>query len=448
MPDKKREGFASRLGFILVSAGCAVGIGNVWKFPYVAGSNGGAFFVLVYLFFLALIGVPVLSMELSVGRAGKSTSIVAIKNLEHKGTKWHITGWAGLLGCYLLMFYYTTVSGWMLTYFWKYISGSLYGVSEEQVPDVFNSLLADPLTMTIFMVIIVIAGFVVIAFGVQKGLERVNKVMMAGLFLIIIGLTVNSLLLKDAGKGIEFYLVPNRNIIKDIGIVKIVSNAMSQAFFTLSIGIGAMEVFGSYMSSETSIAGDAVRICVLDTFVAIMAGLIIFPACSSFGVDTAEGPSLIFVTLPCIFSDMKGGMIWGALFFLFMTFASFSTIIAVFENLVTNITDVFGFSRRRSIIINLVIVLVFSMPCVLGFNLLSTDVLGFEDYIVSKILLPLGSLAYVLFCSFKKGWGFDSYLKECNTGEGAKIKHSYATFYRYVLPLMILFIFVMGLLPS
>ncbi|HBZ02650.1 MAG TPA: sodium-dependent transporter, partial [Lachnospiraceae bacterium] len=399
MEQEKREGFGSRLGFILVSAGCAIGIGNVWKFPYITGQNGGAIFVLFYLLFLVLMGIPVLTMELSIGRASKKTIVAGYKELEKPGSKWHIHGWFCIAGCYLLMMYYTSVSGWMLAYFWKFLTGEFTGVKADDVGGVFGAMLDNPLEMGIFMAIVVVAGFLVLSFGVQNGLERVNKIMMMGLLTLILVLVINSFTLKNAGEGIRFYLLPNVENVKHIGIFKVITAAMNQAFFTLSLGIASMEVFGSYMSDKNTIAGEAVRICGLDTFVALASGLIIFPACFSFGIEPSEGPSLIFVTLPCVFINMPGGRIWGTLFFLFMTFASFSTVTAVFENLVGPAMDNFKWSRTKSVLINGIFMLIASIPCVLGYNIWKNvhligdrDILDSEDFIVSNLLLPIGAL--------------------------------------------------------
>ena len=330
MEQEKREGFGSRLGFLMVSAGCAIGIGNVWKFPYVAGQNGGAIFVLFYLLFLVLMGIPVLAMELSIGRASGKTIVAGYKALERKGGKWHLHGWLCLAGCFLLMMYYTTVSGWMFAYFLKYLFGDFREVPATQVALVFNNLLENPAEMGIYTALIIGVGFAVISLGVKKGLERVNKIMMLGLLGLILVLAVNSLTLENSGEGLRFFLRPNMETVREVGIFRVVTAAMNQAFFTLSIGIAAMEIFGSYMSKKYTIAGESVKICALDTFVALIAGLIIFPACFSFGIEPTEGPSLIFVTLPRVFAEMPGGRIWGMLFFLFMTFASFSTVTAVF----------------------------------------------------------------------------------------------------------------------
>ncbi len=410
-----REGFQSRLGFLLVSAGCAVGIGNVWKFPYVTGQNGGGVFVLFYLLFLVIMGVPVLTMELAVGRASRKSAVLGYKALEPKKSKWHIHGWFCVAGCCLLMMYYTTVSGWMLGYFFKFAAGSFDGLEGEAVDGVFGAMLASPGEMGAWMAITVLVGFFVCSFGLQKGLERITKVMMLGLLALIAVLAIHSLTLEGGLEGVKFYLLPNLQRAAEAGIGNVITAAMNQAFFTLSLGIAAMEVFGSYMTREHSLASEAVRICSLDTFVALMAGLIIFPACFSFGVQPDSGPSLIFITLPKVFLDMSGGRLWGTLFFLFMTFASFSTVIAVFENLQANCIDNFGWTRKKAAVLNCVFILVASLPCVLGYNLWSDlhflggrDVLDFEDFLVSNLLLPLGSLVYLLFCVSKWGWGYDN----------------------------------------
>ena len=453
MEQEKREGFGSRLGFILVSAGCAIGIGNVWKFPYITGQNGGAIFVLFYLLFLVLMGIPVLTMELSIGRASKKTIVAGYKELEKPGSKWHIHGWFCIAGCYLLMMYYTSVSGWMLAYFWKFLTGEFTGVKADDVGGVFGAMLDNPLEMGIFMAIVVVAGFLVLSFGVQNGLERVNKIMMMGLLTLILVLVINSFTLKNAGEGIRFYLLPNVENVKHIGIFKVITAAMNQAFFTLSLGIASMEVFGSYMSDKNTIAGEAVRICGLDTFVALASGLIIFPACFSFGIEPSEGPSLIFVTLPCVFINMPGGRIWGTLFFLFMTFASFSTVTAVFENLVGPAMDNFKWSRTKSVLINGIFMLIASIPCVLGYNIWKNvhligdrDILDSEDFVVSNLLLPIGALVFLIFCVTKYGWGADKYLQEVNKGEGMKMSSRLIGYFKYVLPVLIIVILISGLI--
>ncbi|MBQ8815708.1 MAG: sodium-dependent transporter [Lachnospiraceae bacterium] len=450
----KRESFQSRLGFILVSAGCAIGIGNVWKFPYVAGQNGGGVFVLFYLLFLLCMGVPVLTMELAVGRASRKSAVLGYKELEKLGSKWHIHGWFCIIGCYLLMMYYTTVSGWMLGYFAKFVGGSFKsGMDTASVGAAFSDMLADPWEMGIFMVITVIAGFAVCSFGLQKGLEKISKYMMGALLVLIIVLAINSITLPNSSEGLAFYLLPDFARAAEVGIGNVIVAAMNQSFFTLSLGIAAMEIFGTYMSKEHTLGGEAVRICCLDTFVAVMSGLIIFPACYSFGIQPDQGPSLIFVTLPNVFVNMTGGRVWGSLFFLFMTFASFTTVIAVFENLLATCMDNFGWDRKKSVIINCIFILLASLPCVLGYNVWKDlhivggrDVLDSEDFIVSNLLLPIGSLVYLLFCVTKWGWGFDNYLAEVNTGKGLKIARWLKWPFMIVLPVLILVILISGLI--
>ena len=449
----KRESFQSRLGFILVSAGCAIGIGNVWKFPYVTGANGGGVFVLFYLLSLALMGVPILSMELAVGRASRKSAVPGYKALEKPGSKWHIHGWFCVLGCCLLMMFYTTVSGWMLSYFFKFAAGTFSGMETAAVDGVFGSLLANPLEMGVWMVITVLAGFLVCSLGLQKGLERITKWMMCALLVLILVLAGHSLLLPGAAEGVKFYLLPDFQRAARMGIGNVATAAMNQAFFTLSLGIAAMEIFGSYMSREHTLTGEAVRICALDTFVALMAGLIIFPACFSYGVEPGQGPGLIFVTLPKVFIDMAGGRLWGSLFFLFMSFASFTTVIAVFENLISMAMDNFGWTRKKAVLINCAFILVASIPCVLGYNLWSDvhiigarDILDSEDFLVSNLLLPIGSLVYLLFCVSKWGWGFDQYLAEANTGSGLKMSARLKPYFQFILPVLILFILIQGLI--
>jgi len=448
-----RESFQSRLGFLLVSAGCAIGIGNVWRFPYVTGANGGGVFVLLYILFLVIMGVPVLTMELAVGRASRKSAVPGYKALEKPGSKWHIHGWFCVAGCCLLMMFYTTVSGWMLSYFFKFAAGSFSGMETAAVDGVFGSMLGNPLEMGAWMVVTVVVGFLVCSFGLQKGLERITKWMMGALLLLILVLAVHSLLLPGAAEGVKFYLLPDFQRAAQMGLGNVATAAMNQAFFTLSLGIAAMEIFGSYMSKDHTLTGEAVRICGLDTFVALMAGLIIFPACFSYGVEPGQGPGLIFVTLPKVFIDMAGGRLWGSLFFLFMSFASFTTVIAVFENLISMAMDNFGWSRKKSVIINCIFILIASLPCVLGYNLWSDvhiigarDVLDSEDFLVSNLLLPIGSLVYLLFCVTKWGWGFDKYIAEANTGSGLKMSPKLKPYFQFVLPVLILFILIQGLI--
>lgn len=444
----ERESFKSRTGFLLVSAGCAIGIGNVWRFPYVVGQNGGGLFVLFYLIFLVLMGIPVLTMELAVGRASGKSAVLSYKTLEKPKSKWHIHGWFCMLGCYMLMMYYTTVSGWMTSYFYKFATGEFEtGMDSKSVTNVFNNLTSSPIEMLIWIFIITALGFFVCSKGVQKGLEKVSKFMMIALLVLIVVLAIHSVTLSGAKEGLSFYLIPDFERVSKIGLGNVITSAMSQAFFTLSLGIAAMEIFGSYMKKDHALTGEAVRICCLDTFVAIMAGLIIFPACFSYNVEAGQGPALIFDALPNVFVNMAGGRIWGTLFFLFMTFASFSTVIAVFENLVSFLSDTFKISRKKSSVINFAIVFITSLPCMFGFNLLSgVNVLGMgildmEDFVVSNILLPLGSLVYLLFCVTKFGWGFDNYYNECNTGKGMKLPRIVKPYLQYVLPILILIVF-------
>ena len=449
----KRESFKSRLGFILVSAGCAIGIGNVWRFPYVAGQNGGGIFVLFYLIFLVAMGLPVLTMELAVGRASRKSAVLGYKALEKPKSRWHIHGWVAMFGCYMLMMYYTTVSGWMVAYFFKFLKGDFRsGITADDTATAFSGLLADPGQMAFWMVVTVVLGFLVCSRGLQNGLEKISKFMMSALLILIVVLAVHSFTLSGAGKGIEFYLIPNLDTVSDVGIKNVITAAMNQAFFTLSLGVAAMEIFGSYMGKEHTLAGEGAKICALDTFVAIMSGLIIFPACFSYGVEVGAGPSLIFITLPNVFVNMTGGRVWGCLFFMFMTFASFSTVIAVFENIMSFAIDMFGWSRNKAALVNGVIILIASLPCVFGYNIWSDlnliggrDVLDSEDFIVSNLLLPIGSLVYLLFCVTKWGWGFEKYLDEANTGKGLHISKKLKPYFQFILPLLILFILIQGL---
>lgn len=450
----KRESFKSRLGFLLVSAGCAIGIGNVWRFPYVTGQNGGGIFVLFYLIFLVIMGLPVLTMELAVGRASRKSAVLGYKALEKKGSKWHIHGWVAIFGCCMLMMYYTTVSGWMVTYFFKFLTGSFKsGMTTEDTAQAFSNLLGDPKQMAFWMILTVVVGFLVCSRGLQNGLEKISKFMMTALLLLIVVLAVHSFTLSNAAEGVKFYLVPNTEAVAAVGLKNVITAAMNQAFFTLSLGVAAMEIFGSYMGKDHTLAGEGVRICALDTFVAIMAGLIIFPACFSYNVEVNAGPSLIFITLPNVFINMSGGRIWGSLFFLFMTFASFSTVIAVFENIMSFCMDMFGWSRNKAALINCIVILIASLPCVLGYNVWSNlhliggrDVLDSEDFIVSNLLLPIGSLIYLLFCVTKWGWGFEKYCEEANTGDGIKISKKLRPYFQFILPILIVFILIQGLI--
>ena len=450
----QRESFRSRLGFLLVSAGCAIGIGNVWRFPYVTGENGGGLFVLIYLICLLVMGVPVLTMELAVGRAGRSSAVNAYKKLEGSGRKWHIHGWFCLIGCIVLMMYYTTVTGWMIDYFIRFLSGSFHaGMDTASVSGEFGAMLSNPLEMAIWTELVVVVGFIICSFGLQNGLERVSKLMMIALLILIFVLAIHSLTLPGAAEGMRFYLLPSLDSVREVGLGSVITAAMNQAFFTLSLGIGAMEIFGSYMSKDQTLPGEAVRICALDTFVALMAGIIIFPACFSFGIETGNGPPLIFQTLPNVFVNMAGGRFWGALFFLFMIFASMSTVLAVFENIIAVCMDTFSWSRRKAAVINGIVLMLLSLPCVFGYNIWShihpigaRDILDSEDFIVSSLLLPIGSLVYLLFCVSKWGWGFDKYLAEANNGKGLKLSPKLKPYFQWVLPILILIILLQGLL--
>lgn len=449
----ERETLKSRLGFILLSAGCAIGIGNVWKFPYIAGQGGGGAFVLFYLIFLVILGLPIMTMEFAVGRASRKSPVRAYQALEKPGQKWHIHGYFTLIGCYLLMMFYTTVAGWMLHYFYMTAVGKLAGLNAEQVAGKFTELLASPATMTFWMVFVVVVSILVCAKGLQSGLERVTKGMMIALLLIMVVLAVNSLFMPGAKEGLSFFLVPDFARMQEVGVVNTLVSAMNQAFFTLSLGIGAMSIFGSYIGKEHSLLGESVRIVVLDTFVAITAGLIIFPACFTYHVDQTSGPSLIFITLPNIFANMSMGRLWGSLFFLFMAFAAMSTVLAVFENIICCGMELTGCSRKKSSLVNLVLIILLSMPCVLGYNLWAWDgfavfggaVLDVEDFLVSNLFLPLGSLVYLLFCVTRYGWGWQNYKKEVNTGKGLKVQDWMRGYLTYVLPLIVVFIFAFGL---
>lgn len=448
----KRETFGSRLGFILVSAGCAVGIGNVWKFPYMCGQFGGAAFILIYLVFLLIMGIPVMVCEFGVGRASRHSVAAAYETLEPQGTKWHITKWIGIIGCYFLMMFYTTVGGWMLYYCVRSFSGDFVGADMETVSAGFSDMLGNMPLMTFWTILICIIGFGVCAFGIQKGIEKVSKFMMTALLLIMIVLAIHSVMMKGAGAGIRFYLIPDFRQMAEIGIGNVIFGAMSQAFFTLSIGIGAMLIFGSYMEKDQRLFGEAVNITVLDTVVALMAGFIIIPACFAYGIEPGAGPSLIFITIPNIFAQVAGGRVWGGLFFLFLSFAAFTTLVAVFENIISFDMDLFGWSRKKSTLVSLILIIILSMPCVMGFNVLAgftplgegSTIMDLEDFIVSNNLLPLGSLGYVLFCTKKNGWGWSSFLEEINQGEGWKFPAGIKGYMSYGLPLLIIIIYLKG----
>lgn len=448
----QREKLGSRLGFILLSAGCAIGVGNVWKFPWLVGQYGGGAFVVCYIIFLLILGLPIMTMEFAVGRASQKSPVRAYQALEKPGTKWHIHGYIALIGNYLLMMFYTTVCGWMLYYFYQMATGRFEGLDTAGVEAAFPEMLSQPGILTICMVIVVVAGFVINSFGLQSGLERVTKVMMLALLAIMVILAINSIMTDGASEGLKFYLVPDFNRMKEIGITEVIVNAMNQSFFTLSLGIGAMAIFGSYIGKSRALFGEAVNVAILDTFVAFTSGLIIFPACFAFGVSPDSGPNLIFVTLPNIFNHMALGRLWGSLFFVFMTFAAFSTVLAVFENIMSCWMDMTGWSRKKVALINTVLMIVLSLPCVFGYNIWSdfqpfgagSAVLDLEDFLVSNIWLPLGSLVYLLFCTTRYGWGWKNFQEEANEGGGLKIRNWMRCYVSYILPLIVIALFVLG----
>ena len=450
----QRETLKSRLGFILLSAGCAIGIGNVWKFPYLVGENGGGAFVLIYLFFLLILGIPVMTMEFAMGRGAKKSPVKMYQQLEKPGSKWHIHGVICMIGNVVLMMFYTTVAGWMLLYFFKIATGAFAGKDTEAVGAVFGQMLSDPVGMVIAVAITVVAGSFVCSLGLQNGLEKVIKVMMICLLVIMVVLAVNSIFLKGAADGLRFYLKPDLNKMKEVGIWNIIVKAMNQAFFTLSIGMGSMAIFGSYIDNKRALMGEAVNVALLDTFVAIVSGLIIMPACFAYGVDPAEGPGLIFVTLPNIFNHMPLGRLWGSLFFIFMTFAAFSTVLAVFETIMACVMEMTGWNRKKTGLICCICIFLLSLPCLLGFNVLSgihpmggdSGIMDLEDFIVSNLVLPGGSLIFVLFCTLRYGWGWDKFTAEANTGEGIKVPGRLRGYATFVLPIIILSILIMGLL--
>lgn len=451
---KSREKFGSRLGFILVSAGCAVGLGNVWKFPYMTGRYGGAAFIIIYLIFLILMGWPIMVCEFSVGRGSQKSCATSFKVLEPEGTKWHHYGWFGMAGNYLLMMFYTMVAGWMMYYCFRCAKGDFSSPSMDAqvVVNRFNEMLSSPEILTLWMFLTVLLAFGVCSFGVQKGVERITKIMMTALLALIVILAVHSVRLPGAIEGVKFYLIPDFQKMKEVGIGNVIFGAMSQAFFTLSLGIGAMAIFGSYLDKNRSLAGEAASIGILDTFVALMAGMIIIPACFSFEIEPDAGPSLIFITLPQIFNQMTGGRIWGTLFFLFLSFAALSTVIAVFENIISFAIDLFGVSRTKAVLINIVLVSLLSMPAVLGFNVLSsiqplgagTGIMDLEDFLVSNNLLPLGSLVYLMFCTQNRGWGWNHFIKEANSGSGKKFPLFIRGYMTYGIPLLIVVIYLKG----
>ena len=454
---KERETFASRLGFVLISAGCAIGLGNVWRFPYIVGKYGGAAFVLIYLVFLVILGLPIMAMEFSVGRASRQSIATSFHKLEPKGTKWHWYSWFGMAGNYMLMMFYTTVAGWMILYCIKMAKGDFVGADPQAVQDIYYGMLSNPGLMLIFMIIVVLIGMGVCSLGLQDGVEKITKVMMVLLLAILIVLVVRSVTLENAVQGLEFYLKPNfHNLMYDANgnfiLGEAIFAAMGQSFFTLSLGIGAMAIFGSYIGKEHRLMGEAINVGILDTFVAFVVGLVIFPSAFAFGIQPDSGPNLIFVTLPNVFNSMPLGRLWGALFFVFLFFAALSTVIAVFQNIISFPMDKWGWSHKKSVLVNLVVIIILSLPCLLGFNLWSgfqpfgdgSVVMDLEDFVLSDNLLPLGSLVYLLFCVSRQGWGWDNFLAEADAGDGIRFPARFRPYFRYVLPLLVLIIFVMG----
>ncbi|MBQ8621582.1 MAG: sodium-dependent transporter [Oscillospiraceae bacterium] len=448
----QREHLGSRLGFLLLSAGCAIGVGNVWKFPWMVGQYGGGAFVLIYLIFLLIMGVPVLTMEFAMGRAAQKSPLKMYQELK-PGSKWGWHGYACLLGNVMLMMFYTTVAGWMLQYFVDTARGAFVGLDSAGVDAAFAGMLANPGKMTVYMAIVVIAGFAIISLGVQKGLERVTKWMMLALILLMWVLAANSMFLEGGAEGLKFYLVPSLSKMREEGFLNVIVAAMNQAFFTLSLGIGAMAIFGSYIGKDRALMGESVQVCLLDTMVALCSGLIIFPACSAYGVDMKSGPALIFMTLPNVFNNISMGRFWGSLFFLFMTFAAFSTVLAVFENIVSCVTELTGWERRKTCVICCIAIFLLSLPCLLGYNLWSgfrpiagRDILDSEDFIVSNILLPVGSLIFIIFCTTRYGWGWEKFMREANEGTGLKVAKWMRPYMTYVLPVIVAVIFVVGLI--
>lgn len=449
---QERENFGSRLGFILVSAGCAVGLGNVWKFPYICGQNGGAAFILIYLVFLVILGFPILICEFAVGRGSEKGAAKAYEVLEPEGTHWHHFKWVSIFGNYLLMMFYTMVGGWMLYYVYRMLSGQLANAEAAQVEQAFTDMLGSAGTMSGWMVLAVLLSFGICVLGLQNGIEKITKVMMGILIVLIVILAVHSITLPNAMKGVKFYLIPNLDTIQKRGIGTVIFDAMTHAFFTLSIGIGAMEIFGSYLKRERTLGGEARSVVILDTFVALMAGFIIIPACFAYGVEPDKGPSLLFITLPNVFNHMSGGRIWGTCFFVFMSFAALSTIIAVFENILSFYMDLLHWQRKKAVVFNIILVTLLSLPAVFGFNLLSgfqpmgagSTVMDLEDFLVSYNLLPLGSMIFVLFCVRKNGWGWDRFLAEANAGVGYKLPNGLRFYMTYLLPLIITVVYLKG----
>lgn len=448
----KREKFGSRLGFILVSAGCAIGLGNVWKFPYMAGQYGGAAFILIYLLFLVILGMPIIVCEFSVGRASQKSIAASYNVLEPEGSRWHYTRWFAIAGNYLLVMFYSMVGGWMLYYCFRMAKGEFTGITTETVTEKYQSMLQSPGTLLFWTILVILISFGICSIGLQKGVEKIMKTTMLCLLAIMVVLAVRSVTLPGASEGLKFYLIPDFKRVIDNGLGNVVFGAMSQAFFTLSIGMGGMAIFGSYLDKSRSLTGESLSIVLLDTFVALTAGLIVFPACFAFDVEPGAGPGLVFITLPNIFTQMPGGRFWGALFFLFLFFAALSTIVGVFENIVSFGMDLFGLSRRKSVGINIAAIILLSIPCILGFNVLSglqplgsgSTVMDLEDFLVSNNILPLGSVIYLLFCTHKNGWGWKHFIQEANSGNGLKFPTKVRFYMTHILPWIVVVIYLKG----
>ena len=450
----EREKFGSRIGFILVSAGCAIGIGNVWKFPYMVGQYGGGAFVLFYILFLVILGMPILMVEFTLGRASRKSPVKMYQMLEKPGHKWHFHGYVCMGANYLLMMFYTTVAGWMLYYLYASVSGKYEHQSGEQIVDMFTGMTGSPWIMILCVAIVVVLGFLVNSMGLQKGLERVSKIIMILLLILIGVLAVNSIFLDGGKEGLLFYLKPDFERMKEVGVSTVIIGAMTQAFFTLSIGAGSMAIFGSYINKDRSLMGESINVAVLDTIVAVCSGLIIFPACSAYNIDVTAGPELLFITLPNVFNHIPGGRFWSVLFFMFMVFAAFSTVLAVFENIVSMCMDQFKWSRKKACLINIPLMFALSLPCALGGNLLSkfhplgegTQILDLEDHILSYYLLPIGSLIFVLFCVSRFGWGWKSFIAEANQGKGLKVHEFMRPYMTVVLPFIIVMVFILNII--
>jgi len=439
--NNERERLGSRLGFILLSAGCAIGCGNVWKFPWMTGQNGGGGFVLVYVLCLILLGLPAMVMEFALGRASQASPVRMYQKLERPGQKWHIHGYFALLGNIALMAFYTVVTGWMMYYFIMFLTGKTADLG-------FVAMITNPGVNVIYLLIAVLLGFGILCFNLQGGLERVTKYLMAALFLLMIVLAVHSATLDGAKEGLSFYLIPDFKKITP----SVVVGAMNQAFFSLSLGIGSMAIFGSYIGKERSLLGESANVILLDTFVAIMAGFIIFPACFTYNIEVNAGPSLLFDTMATVFNNMAGGRVWGSLFFLFMVFAAFSTELAVFENILACVREMTGWSRPKGCIACGVGIFLLALTTALGYSVFhfqpfadGSAWLDFWDFIVSTNLLPLGALIFSIFCCYKIGWGWDKFLEEANAGKGLKVKNWMKPIFKYFVPICVLVLYIIGL---